>query len=455
MSSTSRQIDLYRRNCTSVTSDPYGPKLRIGGKSVNTNIIPRIPLPSITSPSRRDANPHYMQIPKSLPSLSSDHTSDATLSIQSGIYSRPATPQRPMSIKSNTSVFATNSVSNLGAAMNLPYSPRPLVVEPLSNTTHIPSPAEKPVQQRGPIRVGSIKGSRTDNKPRLASEIDRIADNVSKDTYENDAKKAKPKKSAYEIGDMYDAGRPDFANMSRNERLVLKQTLIQELRDLRFKYPELAIPEINHELTVEEMYDIHYAALRHIVVKQQLTTWKMGLVICWAAFELICVKGFNIPAEGYTQVMYDQMIRYEILIYRWREKKFTFATAESDPLNEILWCSLLNAGIIIAVNMIGRYLGSDIVKNIAKSIAIPIANHVAHPKVNIPGVPNPTNEGGLLGAVEGGIMKVVSLFSSPSKIQTSADVKSSPAANPPPSSDTKSQPQQTAVAEQPPIIYDT
>jgi len=310
-----------------------------------------------------------------------------------------------------------------------------------------------------------VKRSPVSNRPRLSDEVNRIVDDVSRDDKEKDAKAKQQDKSAYEINGVFDAGRPDFAKMSRNERLAYKQTLIQELRDLRFKYPELAIPEINHDLTVEEMYDIHYAALKHIVVKGSLSTWRMGLVVCWAAFELICTKGFGIPAEGYTLMMYEEMIRYEILLYRWREKKFTFATAEKDPLSEIMWCSLLNAGIIIAVNMIGKYFGSDLVSKLAKGIALPIASHVAHPKVNIPGVPNPTTEGGLLGAVEGGITKLVGMFASPGNVPTSSNsaLVTSPtsastttsgstvAASPP----TVSKVEASVQPQQAPVFYDT
>lgn len=406
----SSQLEVYKRTCSSVPS-LYGaePKLKIGGLTVNTSNIPLIPLPSVTLPPRRELLPPSPDL-LSVPTLvtSSSRGTDPVLSVESNRGDSITSARRVPSVRSSSSTFATPTVSNLGNVMNRQQIREP-IVQSLSSNTNIPTNRSR--QQEQVRKIPSVKSG--NKQPKLSDEVSRIVEHVEKTKTEIPMKTV----SAYELSDLTDPGKPDFSSMSRNHRLAYKQTLTQELKDLRIKYPNLAIPEVTSDLTLDELYDIHYAALRHIVVNNSVGTWKVGLIICWAAFEIMCTNMFNIPATGYTKMMYAEMIKYEILIYRWRQKKFTFASAEKDPLNEILWCSLLNAGLVIAINMIGKYMGSDIVSTLAKSIIMPITNNLTHPKVSLPGVPNPSNsEGGILSSIENGIKQILNLTKTPDDV---------------------------------------
>jgi hypothetical protein len=386
----------------------YGtePKLKIGGLTVNTSNIPLIPIPSVTLPERRALLPPSSDI-LSVPTLvtSSSRGTDAILSVESNRTNSITSARKAPSVRSSSSVFATPTVSTLGNVMNRQQMKEPTVQSLSSNTN---ASYNRPKQQEQIRKIPSVKSG--NKQPKLSDEVSRIVEHAEKMKTEVPMKTA----SAYELSDLTDPGKPDFSSMNRNQRLAYKQTLTQELKDLRLKYPNLAIDEVTSDLTLDELYDLHYSALRHIVVNNSVGTWKVGLIISWAAFEIMCTNVFNIPAKGYTEMMYAEMVKYEVLIYRWRQKKFTFASAEKDPLNEILWCSLLNAGLVIAINMVGKYMGSDIVSSIVKSVVMPVASNLTHPKVSIPGVPNPSNgEGGIMSAIENGIKQILTITGSP------------------------------------------
>lgn len=413
-SAASRQLEVYTRQCLSVPS-AYGvePSLKIGGRSINTSNIPLISLPSVTAPPRRELSPPDPSSYLSVPTLASQTSSDAMLSVQTDKSSLIGTPRNVPSVRSSSSVFATPNISTVGTMQPRVPIARAPTIESVSGAAESRkvNTGTRPIMNRIPsIRSGNKPETKA---PKISDEVDRIVADT----------EPAPKvgRSAYELGNVIDAGKPDFSKMSRNHRLAYKQTLIQELKDLQFKYPNLAIPEVSSELSLDELYDIHYAALKHVVVTNSLGTWKVGLVLCWAAFELTCTHMFNIPAKGYTDMMYAEMIKYEILIYRWREKKFSFASAEKDPLNELLWCSLLNAGIIIAINLLGKYMGSDIVSTITKSIVLPITNSMTHPKVSLPGVPAPVDSG-LMSSIESGLRGLMGYLKPPPGTATTSTV---------------------------------
>jgi len=186
---------------------------------------------------------------------------------------------------------------------------------------------------------------------------------------------------------MTDRNMPNFAAMKPEEVTAYRQELLTALREMRINFPELNI-EIPEPATVEQLYSIYFVAMKHIVIQKSVSGYRLLLIFSWMIMERICTDHMGINLTGYTELMIEDMVRYEILLYRIKEKNFTLLPGSggetADPLTELIKASAMNALLIVAINKFGNFLPEGAMKWV-KGNAVPfIAKKYTHPTLPTP-----------------------------------------------------------------------
>lgn len=188
-----------------------------------------------------------------------------------------------------------------------------------------------------------------------------------------------------------DKNMPNFSAMKPEQVTAYKQELLIAIREMRINFPHLNI-EIPEDATVEQLYSIYFVSMKHIVIEKSVSGYRLLLIFGWMIMERICTDHMGINLTGYTELMIDDMVRYEILLYRIKEKNFTLLPGSgaeaADPLTELIKASAMNALLIVVINKFGNFIPEGATKWI-KGNALPmLARNFTHPSLPTP----PTKE---------------------------------------------------------------
>lgn len=184
-----------------------------------------------------------------------------------------------------------------------------------------------------------------------------------------------------------DKNMPNFSAMKPAEVTAYRQELLTALREMRINFPELNI-EIPEDANIEQLYSIYFVSMKHVVIQKSVSGYRLLLIFSWIVMERICTDHMGINLTGYTELMIEDMVRYEILLYRIKEKNFTLLPGSggeaADPLTELIKASAMNALLIVAINKFGNFIPAEATKWI-KGNALPmVARKFTHPTLPTP-----------------------------------------------------------------------
>lgn len=184
-----------------------------------------------------------------------------------------------------------------------------------------------------------------------------------------------------------DKNMPNFSAMKPEEVAAYRQELLTALREMRINFPELNI-EIPDNANMEQLYSVYFVSMKHIVIQKSVSGYRLLLIFSWIVMERICTDHMGINLTGYTELMIEDMVRYEILLYRIKEKNFTLLPGSggeaADPLTELIKASAMNALLIVAINKFGNFIPAEATKWI-KGNALPmVARKFTHPSLPTP-----------------------------------------------------------------------
>jgi len=360
------------------------PSITINGKSINRSEIESLKqkskhkaLPSTSKPTKNNNKPINI-------------TSETSINI-SEIKKIPSLA----SSSSNTSAERLQIHQITPTKNNLGNMKRP-TISSISNKKSVTKPMR--------MNISLPKSEKTDvrsiPKPRIKKpEIPAIPPAVPP------SKQSEKKTAFIPVGNSYipEDQMPKFDLMKSEELIAYKQDLLRNIREIQINYPELNVimPESDD---IKEYYAIYYTNMKTIIINKSIGTPKMILLLSWVIFEIVATNYLNINMTGYSDMMINEMVRYELLLKKIKEKSFrlinTGSSLDEDPLTELIKASLYNAILIIAINKIGGFVFSDKnhINKIRETAGVFVANHFCHP--SMPRPPNADEikrEEGILG----------------------------------------------------------
>lgn len=118
-----------------------------------------------------------------------------------------------------------------------------------------------------------------------------------------------------------------------------------------------------------EVIHAHYERyLRHIHICSSADNYRGYLLLYFLVLELVATRILGLPANGYTMAQMKSMTRYERLLLELGEKYYTPGGGEWPIEYRILFISLFNMVIFIAMNWLSKYIGEGMSKALIDSI---------------------------------------------------------------------------------------
>lgn len=192
---------------------------------------------------------------------------------------------------------------------------------------------------------------------------------------------------AYGPQTVMDKGAPKFDKMTPDQREAYKDTLRQHIKDIINDYPELQVEMPSITQTVEVHYSVYFNAMKRIIIGGGMGLYEMCLSIVWLAVEYMGTNFLGVDMTGYHDMMMGQMIRYRMLLYRWKEKNFTLApsaASEEEPLAAIFKSSMMTAVLIWGCNRFGNSFAGKAGADFAKGFLPMITDNLVHPSMPTP-----------------------------------------------------------------------
>jgi len=155
-----------------------------------------------------------------------------------------------------------------------------------------------------------------------------------------------------------DPGKIDY-NLEQEEiQLACIETFRIKFTNLKINYPEreLVFPEGK---SLNKIHDIYHAAIKSIYVNMNLGQLQLGYIIVLMAIEFLCVKAFNIPLAGFTQMELKRMYRYNQLMVELGENLYSAGNSQWPIEWRIMSTLAMNIVIFVALKFLAQYVGGE------------------------------------------------------------------------------------------------
>ena len=153
-------------------------------------------------------------------------------------------------------------------------------------------------------------------------------------------------------------GPPDYDNMNEEEKASYHADFRVRFGTLRTTFPELEIPDYgdNVDLKIKHKHLIRY--MRHLITKDNIFNYGIGLAIGWGMIELGLVKFLGLPASGFFKRQRQMWKQYEPSIREMSESSGPIIVSEDwPPLIKLIVITLFNGMVFMAIKYMSRYAG--------------------------------------------------------------------------------------------------
>ncbi|HSW75828.1 MAG TPA: hypothetical protein VLG50_02195 [Candidatus Saccharimonadales bacterium] len=161
---------------------------------------------------------------------------------------------------------------------------------------------------------------------------------------------------------------PKYSLMPREEQALYRSTFKAKFLILRDAWKNYNIPELNENMTLEEIHECYEIYVKNIRVNESSGKYKVYLVIIWLFIEYLCCRiGLNI--SGYTMSQMKSINKYETLLIKLGEKNYRYTASDAEPYPvefDILFMALINAVTFIIIKMLCESINMN--ENLANTI---------------------------------------------------------------------------------------
>ena len=168
-----------------------------------------------------------------------------------------------------------------------------------------------------------------------------------------------------------DSGKVDYNMEPKEVRDLCMETFKTKFQTLKINYPEQGI-EFPEGKSLNKVHDKYHAIYKTIYVNMNLGQFQLGYIIILMAIEVVCIKAFNIPMSGFTQMEAKRIHRYNQLMVELGESMYSTGGG-SWPLEwRIAGSILMNIAVFIAIKFLSKYVGgesmTDVIRNAVDNI---------------------------------------------------------------------------------------
>ena len=198
-----------------------------------------------------------------------------------------------------------------------------------------------------------------------------------------------------------DSSKVDYNMEPKEVRDMCMETFKTKFQTLKINYPEQGI-EFPEGKSLNKVHDKYHTIYKTIYVNMNLGQFQLGYIIILMAIELVCIKGFNIPMSGFTQMEAKRIHRYNQLMVELGESMYSTGGG-SWPLEwRIAGSILMNIAVFIAIKFLSKYVGgesmTDVIRNAVDNI---LDNPVTKEDIESGNVNKAKQDTGLGGMMDG------------------------------------------------------
>ena len=152
---------------------------------------------------------------------------------------------------------------------------------------------------------------------------------------------------------------PDYASMPEDERKQWREEFRIKFGLLRKGFRDYSIPDLDPEEPLEMIHLRYERYIRHIHISGAADSYRNYLLLYFLILEFIATKLLGLPANGFTMAQLNSMSRYEDLLIKLGEKWYVPGGSEWPVEYRIVFLSLFNMVLFIAMKWLAKYVGGE------------------------------------------------------------------------------------------------
>jgi hypothetical protein len=119
----------------------------------------------------------------------------------------------------------------------------------------------------------------------------------------------------------------DFRKESTQIQDVCSEFLRNKFNSLAAAYPDRGIsyPE---NLSLGKIHRSYHETLKSIHVSMNLSSYRLGYILCILAIEFVCVKVLGLPMSGFTKMEWQRIKKYDQLMMEIGETMYSYGTTQ-------------------------------------------------------------------------------------------------------------------------------
>lgn len=164
--------------------------------------------------------------------------------------------------------------------------------------------------------------------------------------------------------------KPNYSIMSLVEQQKFHKILNARFLLLSNGYPNLEIPEIDDNYSLDEKHDIYVHIVNKILAQNSLSTYRIFTIIGFFGVELFCINVLKIEyAKGFASIQIEQMKLYDELLIQLGEKMGVNSMSSWPIEIRIIFTVVSQLILFILLKAITSHLGFELpIKKIYSSL---------------------------------------------------------------------------------------
>ena len=193
---------------------------------------------------------------------------------------------------------------------------------------------------------------------------------------------------------------PDYDSMSMQEQVQWREDFRIKFGLLRRNFGTCDIPDLDPDESLEMIHARYDRYIRSIHISNAADSYRNYLILYFLFLELVATQALGLPASGFTLAQLTGMSRYEYLLIELGEKWYVPGGSDWPVEYRILFLSLFNMVIFIAIKWFGRIVGDRAAETLINTIIGGVVNN-SEPNPDAAHEDNGFDLGSLISAITG------------------------------------------------------
>ncbi len=190
---------------------------------------------------------------------------------------------------------------------------------------------------------------------------------------------------------------PDYDSMSLQEQIQWREDFRIKFGLLRRNFGDFGIPDLDPDESLEMIHTRYDRYIRNIHISNAADSYRSYLILYFLFLELVATQALGLPANGFTMAQLTSMSRYEYLLIQLGEKWYVPGGSDWPVEYRILFLSLFNMVIFIAIKWLGKIVGDRAAETLINTLIGGVVNN-SEPNPDAPHEDNGFDLGSLIGA---------------------------------------------------------